>query len=148
MSRSERSKVSLVPHRGRVQTVSDNSAGRHTREDTRTSFHIDIFDGIDGGVLFVATDEHAHNVFTAKHVDSTARSAIRFLYDAIAHFEARRVTATRLITDSSGVFSSRDFAEALNGLGIRQECRRSDRPHGKVVAERYHQRKRQNTDES
>ena len=74
--------------------------------------------------------------------DEKKESAVRFLEDALACFEAHGVVVERVMTDNGSAFKSKLFAAALHRSGLRHKRTRPYTPRTNGKAERFIQTSR------
>jgi transposase InsO family protein len=93
--------------------------------------------GIGWEYLHVAIDDASRLAYTALLPDEGKESAVRFLTDALAWFEAHGVATERVMTDNGSAFRSKLFAAALQACGIKHKRTRPYTPRTNGKAERF-----------
>jgi transposase InsO family protein len=92
------------------------------------------------GTAFVHTvlDDHSRVAYAEIHDDETATTAIGVLRHAVAWFDARGVTAQRVLSDNGSAYRSHARREACAELGIKPKRTRPYRPQTNGKIERFH----------
>jgi transposase InsO family protein len=92
------------------------------------------------GTAFVHTvlDDHSRVAYAEIHDDETATTAIGVLRHAVAWFDARGVTAQRVLSDNGSAYRSHAWREACAELGIKPKRTRPYRPQTNGKIERFH----------
>lgn len=93
--------------------------------------------GIGWEFLHVAIDDASRLAFTALMPDERKESAVRFLNDALAWFQAHGVTVERVMTDNGSAFRSKLFAAAAQTHGLKHVRTRPYTPRTNGKAERF-----------
>ena len=89
------------------------------------------------GFIYVVLDDHTRLAYAEIHDDELGVTATAVLRRAVAWFDARGVTARRVITDNGGCYRSRDWAAACAELGITVKKTRPYRPQTNGKVERF-----------
>jgi transposase InsO family protein len=114
---------------GRIERVGHRITGDRTGQSRSR--------GIGWEYLHVAIDDASRLAYTALLPDEGKESAVRFLADALAWFEAHGVAAERVMTDNGSAFRSKLFAAALQSRGLTHKRTRPYTPRTNGKAERF-----------
>lgn len=114
---------------GRIDGIGHRITGDRTGQSRRR--------GAGWEFLHVAIDDASRLAYTALMPDETQHSAVRFLGDALACFEAHGVTVERVMTDNGSAFRSKLFAAAAQTHGLKHIRTRPYTPRTNGKAERF-----------
>src|SRR5690606_14684250 len=114
---------------GRIDGIGHRITGDRTGQSRRR--------GTGWEFLHVAIDDASRLAYTALMPDETQHSAVRFLGDALAWFEAHGVTVERVMTDNGSAFRSKLFAAAAQTHGLKHIRTRPYTPRTNGKAERF-----------
>ena len=112
---------------GRIERTGHRATGNR-RDSTR---------GAGWEYLFVAVDDHSRIGFTDLYPDERKPSAVQFLENAVAYYQALGVRVQRVLTDNGSAFRSGDFAKACERLQLKHRFTRPYRPQTNGKAERF-----------
>ena len=87
--------------------------------------------------LFVAIDDHSRVSFTDLYPDERKPSAIEFLQNTVAYYQALGIRVQRLLTDNGSAFRSKAFRQACAELDLKHSFTRAYRPQTNGKAERF-----------
>jgi transposase InsO family protein len=114
---------------GRIERIGHRITGDRTGQSRRR--------GAGWEFLHVAIDDASRLAYTAMMPDEKQASAVRFLGDALAWFEAHGVTVERVMTDHGSAFRSKLFAAAAQTHGLKHIRTRPYTPRTNGKAERF-----------
>jgi transposase InsO family protein len=114
---------------GRIDGIGHRITGDRTGQSRRR--------GAGWEFLHVAIDDASRLAYTAMMPDEKQASAVRFLDDALAWFEAHGVTVERVMTDNGSAFRSKLFAAAAQTHGLKHIRTRPYTPRTNGKAERF-----------
>jgi transposase InsO family protein len=118
---------------GRIDGIGHRITGDRTGQSSRRGRG----EGLGWEYLHVAIDDASRLAYTALMPDEKQESAVRFLEDALAWFEAHGVAAERVMTDNGSAFRSKLFATALQSRGLKHKRTRPYTPRTNGKAERF-----------
>ena len=118
---------------GRIDGIGHRITGDRTGQSGRRGRG----EGLGWEYLHVAIDDASRLAYTALMPDEKKESAVRFLQDALAWFEAHGVGVERVMTDNGSAFKSKLFAAALQSRGLKHKRTRPYTPRTNGKAERF-----------
>ena len=118
---------------GRIDGIGHRITGERTGQSSRRGRG----EGLGWEYLYVAIDDASRLAYTALMPDEKQESAVRFLEDALAWFEAHGVGVERVMTDNGSAFKSKLFAAALQRSGLKHKRTRPYTPRTNGKAERF-----------
>ncbi len=104
---------------------------RITSDRTKRSY------GIGWEFVHVCIDDASRVAFSQIRPDQKKQSAVSFLKDAVAYYNALGVTVSRVMTDNGSCYRAKDFAKACARLGLKHIRTKPFTPKTNGKAERF-----------
>jgi len=118
---------------GRIDGIGHRITGDRTRQSSKRGRG----EGAGWEYLHVAIDDASRLAYTALMPNEKQTSAVQFLENAMAWFNAHGVVVERVMTDNGSAFKSKLFAAALQARGLKHKRTRPYTPRTNGKAERF-----------